>query len=294
MKMLGLAADIAAKQTLPLNTVSKAMAKFLGGNKTALDKLIPGLKESGDRMKFLQENYEGFAEISGQNDPFGRITVTVENFKEKLGQAFLPLANSFADWLAGPEAQAQLDDIANRVKETFAWLNSEEGKESIKLWVDRISELADKIAGLVDGLLEFLEMVDSVQPENNPILDDVNAATGSTAASDAAMVKINEMANPWEYYFGGGKERADAALKGLNNDAGTVKFAGDTTEQLLDMLGPFKEIGRWFGETSGQLDTPPAPPVVNVSVSPITGKQTVDIINNYGKTKGVVPGSMFN
>jgi hypothetical protein len=267
----------------------------LGGNKTALDKLVPGLKESGDRMKFLTENFEGFAEISGQNDPFGRISVTVENFKEKLGQAFLPLANDFADWLAGPEAQAQLDDIANRVKETFAWLNSEEGKESIKIWVDRISELADRVGGLIDGLMEWLALVDSAQPSNSETLKTVDKATGSTATSDAVNKSMEEFGKgPLEWFFGGGKDRSDAALKSVNTDPGAQKLADKTNESLLEALGPFKEIGRWFGETSGQFNREPEPPTVNVSVSPITGKQTVDIVKGYAKSRGVVPGSLFN
>jgi len=90
MEMLSLATDIAAKSGKDLNIVSMNMAKFLGGNKTALDKLVPGLSKSGDRMEFLRKNYAGFSEIAGQNDPFGRLTVVMDNFKEKLGKAFLP------------------------------------------------------------------------------------------------------------------------------------------------------------------------------------------------------------
>jgi hypothetical protein len=165
MKMLSLATDIAAKQGLDLNAVSKAMAKFLGGNKTALDRMIPGLSTAGNRMDFLNKNYKGFAEIAGQNDPFGRIAVTVENFKEKLGQAFLPLANSFADWLAGPEAQAQLDAIADRVKEAFAWLNSSEGQATIKEWYERTKAVVDLIVSAVDGLLEFISKMPGQKSE---------------------------------------------------------------------------------------------------------------------------------
>jgi hypothetical protein len=156
MKMLSLSADIAAKSGMDLNSVSKAMAKFLGGNKTALDRMIPGLSTAGNRMDFLNKNYKGFAEIAGKNDPFGRITVTVENFKEKLGQAFLPLANNFADWLAGPEAQKQLDMIAGKVKDAFAWINSPEGQKTIGEWYERTKAVVELIVNAVDGLLEFI------------------------------------------------------------------------------------------------------------------------------------------
>jgi hypothetical protein len=180
MKMLGLSADIAAKQGLDLNAVSKAMAKFLGGNKIALDRMIPGLRESGDRMGYLTKNYKGFAEIAGKNDPFGRINVTVENFKEKLGQAFLPLANSFADWLAGPEAQRQLDAIADRVKEAFAWLNSSEGQKTIKEWYDRTKAVVDLIIGAVDGLLEFINSMPGSKSEGQKAWEEKTSKGGTS------------------------------------------------------------------------------------------------------------------
>lgn len=159
MKMLKLSLDIAAKSGKDLNVVSMAMAKFLGGNKTALDKMIPGLKDSGDRMKFLLTNYSGFAEIAGKNDPFGRINVVIENFKEKLGLAFLPLANNFADWLAGPDAQAAMDDIAQRVTDAFAWVNSPEGKATINEWYQKAKLLVEQIIYIVDGFAKFLGMM---------------------------------------------------------------------------------------------------------------------------------------
>lgn len=168
MKFLSLSADIAAKSGKNLNTVSQAMAKYLGGNKTALDKFVPGLKEASDKMGFLNKNYKGFAETAGQNDPFGRITVIMDNFKEKLGQAFLPMANSFADWLAGPEAQAALDDIAKRVQDAFAWVNSPEGKATISEWVDRAGALLKILVGMVDGLTEFLSKMPNLGGRKTP------------------------------------------------------------------------------------------------------------------------------
>jgi hypothetical protein len=159
MKMLKLSLDIAAKSGKDLNMVSMNMAKFLGGNKTALDKLVPGLSKSADKMKFLKDNYSGFAEISGRNDPFGRINVVIENFKEKLGLAFLPLANNFADWLAGPDAQAALNDIAKRVTDAFAWVNSPEGKATINEWYQKAKLLVEQLVYIIDGFAKFLGMM---------------------------------------------------------------------------------------------------------------------------------------
>lgn len=164
MKALKLSLDIAAKSGKDLNAVSMAMAKFLGGNRTALDRMIPGLKDSGDRMKFLKDNYSGFAEIAGKNDPFGRINVVVENFKEKLGLAFLPIANNIADWLAGPEAQKSLNGIAKWVQDTFSWFTSPEAAAMFADWYDKALVLFDVVVGMVEGLQKFLDMMPGKSP----------------------------------------------------------------------------------------------------------------------------------
>lgn len=157
MKALKLSVDIAAKSGKGLSAVSQAMAKYLGGNKTALDKLVPGLKESGDRMAFLTKNYSGFAEVAGKNDPFGRINVVVENFKEKLGMAFLPIVNNIADWLAGPEAQSALNGIAKWVEKTFKWFTSPEAAAMFADWYEKAKMLLETVVGMVEGLQDFLD-----------------------------------------------------------------------------------------------------------------------------------------
>ena len=160
MKMLKLSTDIAAKSGKDLNMVSMNMAKFLGGNKTALDKLVPGLANSGDRMKFLTEEYAGFAEIAGKNDPFARINVVMDNFKEKLGKAFLPLVNEFADYLAGPEAQKAMDQVAKWAQDTFSFFTSPEGKKAIGDFYQNVKALFGQLMGMVDGLNKFIASFD--------------------------------------------------------------------------------------------------------------------------------------
>jgi len=175
MKMLSLATDIAAKSGQDLNLVSRNVAKFLGGNKTALDKLVPGLSSAGDRMAYLTKNYTGFAVISGKNDPFGRIAVIIDNFKEKLGKAFLPLANNFAEWLGGSEAQGALDAFAKRVTDAFAYLNSPEGKKNISEWFQKAKQLVKQLIYIVDGFSKFLGMM-----PGNIVQKKIDAAGGST------------------------------------------------------------------------------------------------------------------
>lgn len=158
-KSFGMVMDISAGSGKDLNTVSQAFAKYLGGNKSALDKLIPGLKDAGDKMGFLQQKYGGMAAVAGNNDPFARITVVMDNFKEKLGTAFLPVVQKFADWLASDDAQKALDDIAGKVQKFGEWFASPEGQETFKGWMDDLKgmiDLAGKFLDLIGDVSKFL------------------------------------------------------------------------------------------------------------------------------------------
>jgi hypothetical protein len=179
MKMLSLSTDIAAKSGQDLNLVSRNMAKFLGGNKTALDKLVPGLSHSGNRMKFLTENYTGFAKIAGANDPFGKLTNTLENFQEKLGQSFLPLINKFADWLASGESQKALDDIAKKVQKFGEWFMSPEGQDAFNGWMNDLKELIGLAGQFLDIVGDVTSLLKGKRLNNNGAISGVNPQTGA-------------------------------------------------------------------------------------------------------------------
>ena len=108
MKVFSLAIDVAAGTGKELNTVSLAMAKFFGGQTTALDKLVPGIKNAGDKMGYLTKKYQG-AGAAGAT-AFSKIDVALENIKEQFGAYLLPYAEKFAEFLQTPEAQAAIDD----------------------------------------------------------------------------------------------------------------------------------------------------------------------------------------
>jgi hypothetical protein len=108
MKVFSLAIDVAAGTGKELNTVSLAMAKFFGGQTTALDKLVPGIKNAGDKMGYLTSKYTGAGEAGAT--AFSKIDVALENIKEQFGAYLLPYAEKFAEFLQTPEAQAAIDD----------------------------------------------------------------------------------------------------------------------------------------------------------------------------------------
>lgn len=152
--------DISAGTGKDVNTVAQAYSKYLAGNKTSLEKLVPGLKNATDQAGFLKTQFAGMAETAGANDPFARINAVMDNFKEKVGTALLPFANKFADWLAGPDAQAAMDSVAQWATDVFSFFTSPEGQAAIKDWYDKIAALVKKVAEIVDKLFQFQDYVD--------------------------------------------------------------------------------------------------------------------------------------
>ena len=152
--------DIAAGTGKDVNLVAQAYSRYLGGNKTALDKLIPGLKDAGDKLAFIDEKYLGLAEVAGSNDPFAKINVVLENFKEKIGTAFLPLIDKLAAWLASDDAQKAMDKFAEGVGKMFSYFNSPEGQKGMDDFLNKVLDIADAIAGAMKEFDKAKPLID--------------------------------------------------------------------------------------------------------------------------------------
>ena len=149
--------DISADTNKDVNVVAAAYSKYLAGNKTALYRLIPTLKDAGNEAQFLKDRFDGMSEVAGANNPIGKLSVIFENFKEKLGASFLPILNNVADWLASPEATKQMDKFAKSVENGFAWFGSAEGKEAMEKFLENILKIAD-------GINKMIENIDKLKP----------------------------------------------------------------------------------------------------------------------------------
>jgi hypothetical protein len=114
MEVFRLALDTATGTGKDLNVVSQAMAKFFGGQTTALDKLVPGIKDAGDKMEYLRTKFGGAAEEGA--GAFDKINVAMENASETIGTALLPYVKEFAEWLGSSKGQASLNSWLESLK----------------------------------------------------------------------------------------------------------------------------------------------------------------------------------
>lgn len=117
---LTLATDVAAGKGKDLGTVSAALSKAYAGNRTALDKLVPGLSKTEDFVSQLETRFSGMAKVAANADPYKRMEIIFGEIQEQLGQYLIPYLQKFAEYLASTEGQKQIEVLV----ETFANLVS--------------------------------------------------------------------------------------------------------------------------------------------------------------------------
>jgi hypothetical protein len=116
--LLSLSQEIATATGKPLETVANALGKSFDGQNAALGKLGLGIDAATlktmsheEIMQRLKETYNGFVENEATNAEFKfkQLTIALDQTKEKIGLALLPIVKEFADYLLAtvvPNVQA--------------------------------------------------------------------------------------------------------------------------------------------------------------------------------------------
>jgi hypothetical protein len=126
--LLVISTDLATASGKELDPVVAAVAKAQEGNKTALVKLFPELvkvndktKTGADLIKVLGEKYDGASTAATKTAKGGLATLqeAFGNIQETLGTAILPYLDTFAQYMASPEGQADIAEFSAKL-ETFA------------------------------------------------------------------------------------------------------------------------------------------------------------------------------
>jgi hypothetical protein len=117
-ELLSLSQEIATATGKPLETVANALGKSFDGQNAALGKLGLGIDAATlktmsheEIMQRLKGTYKGFVENEATNTEFKfkQLTIALEQTKEKIGVALLPIVKQFADYLLAvvvPNVQA--------------------------------------------------------------------------------------------------------------------------------------------------------------------------------------------
>ena len=153
MERFKIALDVAAGTGKDLNVVSQAMAKYFGGQTTALDKLVPGIKNAGDKIGYMTDKYKGAAEAGA--GAFDKINVAVENAKESIGAQLLPEIEKFAKWLG-----------------------SDEGQKAIEQWISDLKTLITLAKDFLGVVVDVTKLFQGKRLNNNGSISGANPTNG--------------------------------------------------------------------------------------------------------------------
>jgi hypothetical protein len=221
---LSVATDVAAYYGKDLDTVASAMAKALGGNNTALTKLIPGLKKVANPVKYLGEVFGGTAEVMADASPWKRIEVIFGDIAEKMGAAFLPLIEQFATWLTGPEGEKFLENL-----------------------VKTVTLLATGIGQIVNVLAQFFGWLADIGFEYDVVANNIVANTLKVNRSiNARMAEMKALNLAWVESTDVADDAAQKEKDRLNDLMETIKDWGKQYRESIDLAFGFNESGNRF------------------------------------------------
>jgi phage gpG-like protein len=129
-ELMTVALDVSAGTGKSLDVVTQAMSRALNGSTTALNRLVPALKNSKNPMKDLASAFKGANDEAAKQKTWERFSIILGNIQEMIGEILLPILDKFASWFqeAYPKVQqffknlkAAFDDPS--VKKSFRDLN---------------------------------------------------------------------------------------------------------------------------------------------------------------------------
>ena len=195
-KLQTLALDISAGTGKDLATVTEALGKAYDGNLGALkrigvplDENIIKTKDFDAATKALSETFAGQADAAAETfaGRMARIKIAIDEAKEQLGQALLPLLERFAKFATeqlAPALQGLVDGLTRSGRQgltrafydagtgavTFGYdMDTVQGQayllgEELRKTTDRLGELLDKVTGASEGqgFQKLLELITSV------------------------------------------------------------------------------------------------------------------------------------
>jgi hypothetical protein len=231
-KLQSLALDIAAGTGKDLATVSEALGKAYDGNLGALKRIGVPLDENIVKTKdfdkaviALSETFEGQADAAANTfaGRLARFKVAIDEAKESLGQALLPLLERFAKFatdVLAPALQGLIDGLTGKKKSVVPSLGmfaeaTNEGEEAGY-------NLGKALRDLGSGLGSLAGTFDDSTGEESGFVRFINLLTDMTEGLDRLFTKIDSAIQKFRDF----KQAFDESLVGQFVNA-TGQFAPD-------------------------------------------------------------------
>ena len=231
-KGLNLALDISSATGKDLDSVTSALGKAYDGNTASLGKLGLGIDsailKTGDMdliTKTLGETFKGFAEQEANTleGRFQRISIAINEAKESLGSALLPIIEKFAQFATDslvPALQGIVDGLTGKKKSVVPSLGMFE--EATNDSEDAGYNLGVALRELGSGLGSLAGAFDSNTSDDSGFVRFINLLTRMVEGLDSLFSKLDAAQQKFRDF----KQAFDDSLVGQFVNA-TGQFAPD-------------------------------------------------------------------
>lgn len=177
------AAQLSSATGMTLDSAVKNLAKTYGGLSGELGESIPKLKEltveqmkNGEAVKFILENYKGFAESAAETGlgPLQQLKNSIGDVGEEIGKVLMPMVQA----------------VANVLKDFAGWLQGL--PPTVKTVTVVIGGLAASLGPLLIGLGSILKMLPAIKAGFAALTGPIGLITLAIGAATAAFIGFNE------------------------------------------------------------------------------------------------------
>lgn len=192
-ELLSLAQEIAAARSLPLETVTNALGKAYEGSNTALGKLGTGIDKAtlatltfDQTQQLLNQTFDGFIENQADTAAFkfGQIKIAVDESKEAIGAALLPVVKELADFLIVTVVPAIESFVAGLTGQDGLKDGLTDSQVTAIEWGKKVRGVIDTVINLKDELIALAAVIGTVF-----VVSKISAAVVATIALINTLIK---------------------------------------------------------------------------------------------------------
>jgi hypothetical protein len=190
-ELLTLSQEISVATGKPLEAVTNAVAKSFEGSNTALGKLGIGIDAAtlktmtfDETQQLLNKTFDGFIENQSETAAFKfkQISIAVDESKEAIGAALLPVVKELADFI--------IVSVVPAVESFVAGLTGEDGLgEGLTESQKKAVEWGKKVRGVIDTVIELKDELIAVAL----VIGTVFVVSKITAGVVATIALINTL-----------------------------------------------------------------------------------------------------
>lgn len=203
-ELLSLAQEISTATGKPLEAVTNALGRAYDGSNTALGKLGLGIDQASLKSKSfdqitqeLAKTYDGFVKNEATNAEFKfkQLTIALDETKEQIGIALLPIVKEFADYLLAtvvPNVQALAAGLTGDNSVTAGITDATKGAyafgQQLRSTIDFVISIKDELlvlGGIIATVFVANKVIAFVGAIQTLITAMVALRTAATAASVA-------------------------------------------------------------------------------------------------------------